>query len=69
MKDKDRSLKKAKRTQQENDWKIACTLRNNCLLVIKKSNSDFIQKELKENMGDSTRFWKKLRKIIPKMLF
>ena len=54
MKEKDRSLKKAKRTQQENDWKIACTLRNTCLSVIRKSNSDFIQKELKENMGDST---------------
>ena len=58
-KDKDRSLKKAKRTKLPTNWKIAQQLRNECLGKIRKAKSDFIQNELNKNMNNSTNFWKK----------
>ena len=40
IKDKDRALKKAKRTRTEEDWKIAQSLRNRCLAMVRKTKSD-----------------------------
>ena len=65
IKDKDRALKKAKRSKTADDWKLAHRLRNNCLSLIRKTKSDFIQNELNSNMKNSKKFWKQLKEVIP----
>ena len=33
--------------------------------MVRKAKSDFIQNELNENMNDSKKFWRNLKKVIP----
>ena len=46
IRDKDISLKTAKRTNSEVDWKLARRLRNECLTKIRKAKCKFVQNEL-----------------------
>ena len=64
--EKDRALKKAKKTKKELDWIIARHLRNNCLSKIRKSKGEFVRDELDTHKSDSKKFWKKIHDIIPK---
>ena len=45
IKDKDRALRRAKRTGGEDAWRIARRLRNDCLKNVRRAKSDFIRSE------------------------
>ena len=66
IKDKDRALKKAKKTGKGEHWKIARRLRNDCLREVRKAKSNFIQNELNINWNDSKKFWQHINTILPK---
>ena len=66
IRDKDRALKRAKRTKLDEDWKEAKRLRNNCLGRIRKARGDLIREELDTYKSDSKKFWKKNHELIPK---
>ena len=64
IKDKDASMKKAKRTQDGIDWTRAKRLRNDCLSKVRKAKAEFINSELNNNQADSKKFWKNIHDII-----
>ena len=66
IKDKDKALKRAKKTGKSNDWKIARRLRNDCLREVRRAKTDFIQNELNTNWNDSKKFWQQINTILPK---
>ena len=66
IKDKDRALKKAKKTGKSEDWKVARRLRNDCLKEVRSAKSNFIREELNTNWNDSKKFWQQINTILPK---
>ena len=64
IKDKDRALRRAKRTKNDQHWQIARRLRNDCLRATRNSKSDFIKNELNNNAGDSKKFWKNINTLL-----
>ena len=65
IKDKDSTLRKAKRNKSREDWIIARRLRNACVSIIRKAKNDYIKNELTENVADSKKFWKHIKEVIP----
>ena len=66
IKDKDRALKRAKKSGKNDDWKLARRLRNDCLKEVRRAKSNFIQDELNTNWNDSKKFWQQINTILPK---
>ena len=66
IRDKDRALKKAKRTRSDNDWHISKRLQNSCFSRIRKAKGDRFKSELDTNKSDSKKFWKSIHELIPK---
>ena len=66
IKDKDRALRKAKRSGKSLDWKIARRLRNDCLREVRRAKTNFIQNELDANWNDSKKFWQQVNTLLPK---
>ena len=65
IKDKDRALKKAKRTNNPDDWIRARRLRNDCLRTVRNAKSTFIQAELNTHFDDPKKFWDNVSSILP----
>ena len=65
IKDKDILLKKAKRTNLSEDWKIARRRRNEVKTLVKHAKSNFIKDNLHEYKNDSKKFWNSLGDILP----
>ena len=65
IKDKDKALKKAKKSQLLEDWIVARRLRNECLARVRNCKAEFIQDELTTNQDDSKKFWNSIKTIIP----
>ena len=65
IKDKDRLLSKAKRTNNENDCIIARSRRNEVKKIVKNAKADFIKEHLEQYKNDSKKFWKTLRDVVP----
>ena len=55
--DKERFTKKAKRTNNVEDWRQAKIARNLTKKTLKNAKADFIKENLERNKGDSKRFW------------
>ena len=66
IRDKDRALRRAKRSSNPEYWKIARRLRNDCLRDVRNAKSDYIKNELLENQNDSKKFWQQINAILPK---
>ena len=66
IKDKDHALKRAKRTNNIDDWTNARYMRNQCLSKIRKAKAAFIKTELDVHKNDSKKFWQTIQKILPK---
>ena len=64
IKDKDRALKRAKRTKNNDDWRRARLLRNDGLRCLRQK-SDFIQNELNLHLNDSKKLWDNVLSILP----
>ena len=65
IKDKDKALKKAKRTRLPEDWVLARRLRNECLARVRNCKAEFIKNELTSNQDDSKKFWNSIKTVIP----
>ena len=65
MKDRDYFYSKAKRTSNDDDWNIAKFHRNQVNFNIRKAKADFIKDQLKNNEGNSARFWRTIKQIMP----
>ena len=62
---KDHLLAKAKRTNKPEDWARARKIRNDTNLWAKKAKSEYIKKQLDNNLNDHKMFWRSIKNIIP----
>ena len=60
IKDKDRALRKAKRSGTSEDWKLARRLRHDFLRDVRRAKTSFLQNELNINWNDSKTFWQQI---------
>ena len=65
IKDKDSAMKKAKRKGDPELWKIAKDLRNRCTKRLREARAEYIKDKLKNNMGNSKKFWKNIQEVLP----
>ena len=65
IKDKDRLLKKAKRTRSEQDWEIARRARNHKGRDMENLRADYLKREQEAFAGDPKRFWANISSIFP----
>lgn len=65
MIDRDRLLKKARKTKRTNDWNLYRSLRNKCNNKIKSAKSTFQRNLLHEHAGNPSKFWNCVKKIFP----
>ena len=65
IRDKDRALKRAKRTGIEEDWEHARGLRNTVGRDLENLRADFLKNQQVTNEGDPKRFWKTIAKVLP----
>ena len=65
IRDKDRALKKAKRTGREHDWAEARRLRNKVGRDIRNLRADYLKNQQEANREDPKKFWKNIASILP----
>ena len=65
IRDRDYFYKKAKTTKNEDDWNIAKHLRNVTNSNIRKAKANYTIQKLNQLKGDSTKFWKEIKKVFP----
>ena len=65
MKDRDYFFRKAKKFSNEDDWNIAKFHRNQVNFNVRRAKADFIKDQLRNNYGNSTRFWRSIKQIMP----
>ena len=64
--DKDKALKKAKKTKLNEDFIQAKRLKNEIGKIIKNAKKSFLEDEFVRAKGDNKKFWKNIYSIIPK---
>ena len=65
MNNRDKLLRKARKTQNETDWNNYRKLRNNCTNDIRLAKSNFNQNLLAENSKHPRKFWQTIKQIFP----
>ena len=65
IKDKDRLLSKAKRSDKQNDWTIARQRRNEVKRLVKEAKSEFIKDNLIQHENNSKKCWHSLKDVLP----
>ena len=65
MMDRDYFYRKAKTTKDKDDWNIAKHLRNQTNRNIRLAKADFINEQLELNEGNSAKFWRVLKGVMP----
>ena len=65
MKDRDYFYWKAKRTSDEDDWNIAKFHRNTVNFNVRRAKADYIKEQLKCNEGNSAKFWRVIKQVMP----
>ena len=55
--DKDRSLRQAKRTNNEDDWNIARYFRNQAKLLVRQAKAEYFKEQLDMNKKNPKKFW------------
>ena len=69
MKDRDAALKKAARTKDPDDKRLARRARNRVNLLIRNAKNDFV-KEKPENYSDNPKkFWQQIKSVMPELNF
>ena len=64
--DKDKSLKKAKRTNSFEDWDEAKRQRNNVGMLVDRAKSNYLENEFLLTKKDPKKFWRNIYSVIPK---
>ena len=62
---RDKALRKARRSKDENDWKVYKTLRNHCNNLLRYAKSKYNKDLLNKNRYSPRRFWKAIKNIFP----
>ena len=65
IRDKDRLLKRAKRTGTEEDWERARRVRNSVGRDLENLRADYLKQKQEEHRNDPKKFWSTLGKIVP----
>jgi len=65
IKERDNLLKKARKSNDMIDWKNFRSCRNTVTALIRKSKKHYHQQIFNENINDSQKFWKELKKLYP----
>ena len=65
MKDRDYFHQKAKRTNSEDDWNIAKFYRNQVNSKVRSARAEFIKDQLRNNEGNSAKFWRTIKQVMP----
>ena len=65
IRDKDRLLKKAKRTRKEQDWATARMVRNQVGRDLENLRDEFLKREQQAHAGDPKQFWANISSIFP----
>ena len=65
MTDRNRILKKARKSNCSRDWNLYRSLRNRCNNRIKSAKATYQRKLLSENSDNPAKFWSCLKKIFP----
>ena len=65
MNDRDKALRKARKTKSTADWKYYRKLRNECTTTIRIAKSIYSKDLLKENANNPKKFWDTIKKIMP----
>ena len=65
IKDRDYFYRKAKRTNNKDDWNIAKHLRNTTNYNVRQARAEFILSELEANSKDQKKFWRTIKKVFP----
>ena len=61
----DQTLRKARKSKSNNDWKSNKTLRNKCNKNIKKAKSNHHKRVLNDNINKSKKFWSQIKNAFP----
>ena len=61
----DQTLRKARKSNSNNDWKSNKTLRNKCNKKIKKAKSNHHKRVLNDNINKSKKFWSQIKNAFP----
>ena len=65
IKDKDRALSRAKRTNKPDDWENAKRQRNDVGLMLQNMRRDYIEQEQRLNRDNPQKFWRNLKSVVP----
>ena len=63
--DKDKALKKAKKSKNRELWNDSKRLRNSCTNRLRKAKADYIKERLEIHSNDQKKFWKHIQEVIP----
>ena len=63
--DKDYCLRKAKETNNEDDWNIARRLRNRVINLVRYSKADYIKSNLETYKDDANKYWRTIKSVLP----
>ena len=59
------TLRKARKSKSNDDWKSYKTLRNKCNKKIKKAKSNHHKKALNDNINKPKKFWTQIKEVFP----
>lgn len=65
MNERDKALRKARKSKKPSDWKAYCKVRNLCTRKIRESKSQFSKNLLAQNCHNPKKFWDTIKKIMP----
>ena len=65
MNDRDKILRKARKSKNSNDWERYRKLRNKCNTMLKAAKSKYYKDTLDEHSLNPKKFWKTLKEIFP----
>ena len=65
MNRRDQTLRKARKSKSNEDWKSYKTLRNKCNKKIKKAKSNHHKKVLNDNINKPKKFWSQIKSVFP----
>ena len=69
MKDRDAALKKAARTKDPNDKRLARRARNRVNLLIPNAKNDFVKEKLENYSDNPKKFWQQNESVMPELNF
>ena len=58
-------MKRARKRKDENSWRDARRLRNQCVRRLRDAKAEYIKNNLDNNLGNQKKFWKNIQDVLP----